>query len=267
MKKFIAMALALVLTAAVSIGGTMAYLTADEAQQNTMTIGQVTIDLIEQERNADGELVPFTQDKPLVPAVHTQKQIPWDTADNYPVPDNDAWKTREMGHNVVDKFVTVKNTGTVDAFVRVFVAFEGDLRTNNVGAILNSTGWDGELFYGVTINGTEYTVLVGTSKEALAPNATTNPLLKQIYLAREATNEDAKAIDLNNNGKYDVLVMAQAVQADGFSANTEKDLSAAQVAFTQYHNELYGSLYGPATQENMNKWFTELLFADTEAGN
>ena len=53
MKKLIAWLLVLALTAAVSIGATLAYLTDTDEDVNVMTVGNVKIDQLEQKRNGD----------------------------------------------------------------------------------------------------------------------------------------------------------------------------------------------------------------------
>ena len=50
---------------------------------------------------------------------------------------------------------------------------------------------------------------------------TAYPSLAQVYLQAKATNEDMEAIDGNNNGTLDILVLSQAVQAAGFDSAAE----------------------------------------------
>jgi hypothetical protein len=80
-KKIIAGAAAVALTATVSIGATLAYLMDTDEDVNVMTLGDVYIDQIEQERVDDKEnqdqLVDFEQNQPLLPAVYPDSSIPW----------------------------------------------------------------------------------------------------------------------------------------------------------------------------------------------
>lgn len=92
-KKLTAIALVVALLAVAVIGGTLAYFTDTDSAKNTFTVGNVKIDLIEQEKTEQG-LVDFEQDKLLVPGKS-----------------NDG--------NAVSKIVTVKNTGRNDAWVWV----------------------------------------------------------------------------------------------------------------------------------------------------
>ena len=74
LKKVLLGATAVALTAAVSIGATLAYLTDTDEDVNVMTLGNVYIDQIEQERvddtDAQTELTDFEQNQPLLPAVY-----------------------------------------------------------------------------------------------------------------------------------------------------------------------------------------------------
>ena len=69
-KKIISLCLAAVLTVTAVAGASLAYLTDTKDVENTFTVGRVKIDLVEQERSADGtELKDFEQNKKLLPLV------------------------------------------------------------------------------------------------------------------------------------------------------------------------------------------------------
>lgn len=55
-RKILAMVMALALTAALAVGGTLAYLTSTDEVKNTFTVGDVQIKLDEAKANADGTL-------------------------------------------------------------------------------------------------------------------------------------------------------------------------------------------------------------------
>ena len=207
------------------------------------------------------DLVPdevrvFSQGKPLYPAVFADGVIKWDdravpqSGDYY-----QSWQKiiSEAGEvapgsnqlfddsvkNVIDKFVFVENTGKSDAYVRTWFAFEqGELTAERFDEILKTNGdadhwsWSPETT-DVEIAGHKYVVCVATymgpksdPTGILAPGAITYPSLLQVYLAPEATNEDVEAIDADGNGRYDILVLSQAVQAAGF-ADAETALNEA----------------------------------------
>lgn len=92
-KKILVLALTIAMVAILAVGGSLAYLTDKESKTNTFTVGNVQINLIEQQKGANG-LENFTQDKVLKPGKS-----------------NDG--------NAVSKIVTVKNTGSNDAWVWV----------------------------------------------------------------------------------------------------------------------------------------------------
>ncbi len=223
MKKKALMGASYVLVAAMAIGGTVAYLTDTDKDINVMTLGNVQIEQIEQEWNEDKtELVEFTQDKPLLPYVGS---LSWADKDDE---HGGAYRTFAM-ENVVDKYVSVKNTGRNNAYVRTIIALEmGSYKYEEftmVGISNNSANgvefpnlhWSWDEVKTVNIEGKNYNVMIATYDEALAPNATTIPSMLQVYLDKTATNETVENLDGNNNGKYDILVFSQAVQADGFA--------------------------------------------------
>lgn len=241
LKKVMLGATAVALTAAVSIGATLAYLTDTDEDVNVMTLGDVYIDQIEQERVDDAEnqdqLVDFEQNKPMLPAVYPGSSIPWADESEWVVPGDQAWKVVEDNSNVLDKFVTVKNTGKSDAYVRTIFAIEvGKDAVNDkfVHLVINSTNikegatWTWEWPDGVVeIDGDYYILGVATYTGVLAPDATTIPSLKQIYLDKTATNEDVEKF----GDTYEILVFSQAVQADGFDSIITGPNAALEEAF------------------------------------
>ena len=92
-KTILVAAIAVMLVAALVVGGTLAYFTDTKDAKNTFTVGNVSIDLNEQQKGENG-LVPFEQNKQLVPGKS-----------------NDG--------NAVSKIVTVSNKGANDAWVWV----------------------------------------------------------------------------------------------------------------------------------------------------
>ena len=241
LKKVMLGATAVALSAAVSIGATLAYLTDTDEDVNVMTLGDVYIDQIEQERVDDAEnqdqLVDFEQNKPLLPAVYPDSSIPWADESEWVVPSDQAWKVVEDNSNVLDKFVTVKNTGKSDAYVRTIFAIEVGkdavndkfvhLVTNSIN-IKEGATWTWEWPDGVVeIDGDYYALGVATYTGVLAPDATTIPSLKQIYMDKTATNEDFEKF----GDTYEILVFSQAVQADGFDSIITGPNAALDEAF------------------------------------
>lgn len=225
------------------------------------------------------KLQKFTQSKPLYPAVFSDGVIKYDDRNGSQATSGEgshqqSWA--EVGtsgsnqlfddsvKNVQDKFVFVKNTGKSDAYVRTLVALEqGSIEADRFQNVImtNANAATSENNYkahwskitgatNVEINGNKYVVLVftylgasskqGTSEEGvLKPGTISYPSLLQIYMKPEATNDDVEDIDGNGNGKYDILVLSQAVQTKGFENST----SALNTAF------------GEVNEENLVKWF------------
>ncbi len=216
-KKIIAGVAAVALTATVSIGATLAYLTDTDEDVNVMTLGDVYIDQIEQERvndtDAQTELTDFEQNQPLLPAVYPGDSIPEAPSDEWVVPGDPAWSVIEDNTNVIDKFVTVKNTGKSDAYIRTVFAFEED--SSLIHRVVNEDKWVWEENVGtIELDGTTYSLYVATYTEVVKPGITTIPSLKQIYMDKTATNEYCEKL----GDTYDILVFSQAVQADGFDS-------------------------------------------------
>ena len=233
-KKIFALMVCIAMLAVAVVGGTLAYFTDEDEIANTMTLGNVAIEQHEYERDANGALVPFTQDKMLVPIVGENEM---EEVCDY----TDQICTNE---NVQDKFVRVENTGNVDAYIRTLIAIEcnegneePNFGTNKVGVKHASLGANL-----VTINSATYYIHEVVYLDKVAPKEFTPMSLEQIWLSSKATNETAKALDVNGNGALDVLVLSQAVQADGFDdAQTALDTA-----------------FGDLTAANAVEWFKNI---------
>lgn len=193
-------------------------------------------------------LQEFTQDKQLLPAVFADGSIKWDDRNGSSAEDGtghqQSWAQvgasgsnqlfDDSVKNVHDKFVFVENTGEVDAYVRTWFAFEqGNVEAENFKNVI-MTNTDGDHWSWETVatdvvigegeEATEYIVMAATylgptsnPTGILAAGKVSYPSLLQFYMKPEATNEDVDLIDGNTDGKYDILVVSQAVQADGFA--------------------------------------------------
>lgn len=245
---------ALVLSVAMATTGTLAYLKDEDADVNTMVLGNVKITQNEQEWNDDETaLEEFTQDKPLLPYVG---KLDWEytTAQD----GDDAYRRFTM-NNVVDKYVTVTNTGNSDAYIRTIIAVEmGDCTEAEFGELIGVSlnakngsefqfpgAWDWEDSFVATLeDGNNYFIMTAVHENAVKPGETTIPSLLQVYLNKTADNEDVEKLDGNGNGKYDILVLSQAVQAAGF-----EEMGAA-AALDEAFEE--------SNATNVAGWFTKL---------
>lgn len=144
MKKKLIIILSLVMCLAIATaGGTMAYFGDKKAAHNVITMGEINIDVVEQQAGPDGVLVDYP-DKPI-------KVIP----------------TSE-----VSKIVTVKNSAegvNTDAWIRVKIkkTISGDLSTDCMKLDIDTENWvqSGDWYY---------------YKKAIAPNESTTPLLNKV---------------------------------------------------------------------------------------
>lgn len=191
-----------------SVGSTIAYLTDSDADVNVMTLGRVEIDLIEQER-VPGGLDVFHDDHPLIPGVYPENTVTGGEKDFWP----------DSVHNAVDKIVKVQNTGNTDAYVRLWFAFEVTGEDNffqdKIHLNKNATDWEWASVPGVlNQDGAKYVVAVATYPQVLPKGETTPVSLRQVLLDSSATNEHVAAL----GEKYSILVVAQGVQASGFTS-------------------------------------------------
>ncbi len=241
MRKAIALLLVIAMTAAISIGGTLAYLTDTDEDVNVMTVGQVKIDQLEYERvdtetkDDDAKVQEFHDNKPLYPAV-TKDGFDYKPGDTYVDWEqigkggytSDIWDPTKI-NNEVDKMVFVKNKGDWDAYVRTVFAFEaGNYATltdylKDVHLNLNDTDWTWKwVETPITIGEGSYFVATATYNEVLKPGALTEISLSQIALDSSVTNADVAGF----GDTYQVLVQSQAVQVAGFE-NADSALTAA----------------------------------------
>lgn len=204
------MVIALVMSLTMATAGTLAYLTDSDKDVNTMTLGRVEIVQNEQERTEDGTLDQFTQDKPAYPAVGP---IEW--ADEGVEVNGEEYKVfSDELKNVIDKIVTVTNTGKSDAYVRTIVALEApDYDPNDLIHVnVNDDGLTQTAWQPIDFDGVKYVYSVFTYEKALAPGETSVPSLMQLFLDKKTTNEDVAKF----GDTWDVLVLSQAMQTQGF---------------------------------------------------
>lgn len=262
-KKILALCLVVVLAATAVIGGTLAYFTDTDAETNTFTVGNVAIDLIEQERGENG-LQDFTQGKKLFPIVGSAQG----EKDEYGQP---------VAENYVDKMVTIKNTGSEDAYIRAYFAIPSALddgyETFNAkmnvlhfnfgnkvaedGTVSTTFGnewvWTHEggkwNYFETTMDGIKYNVYFADYQEIVKADATTEQFVSGVYLDKSFDMRDGKCyafgeeVTLDDGWDWSNVqcpVYAVGVQAAGF------DTPAA--AF----DEALGAQYNPWGGEATN---------------
>lgn len=237
-KKIISLCLVVCLLAT-AIGGTLAYFTDTEADKNVMTMGNVDIEQIEQERSPDGVLRPYTQNHTLLP----MGGYDWEEV----TVNGDSISVLADG---LDKIVTVKNNGNSAAYVRTIVALEAgkseneakSMWYNNLAVSDNSDGTqvigeDNNLF--VPIGDTWFAIVVYTYGDAIAAGNESVPSLTGVGLYPETTQKDVA----NLEGDYEVLVVSQAVQASGMGDDAGAALDKA---------------FGDVVATNVTEWFKDV---------
>ena len=265
-KTILVAAIAVMLVAALVVGGTLAYFTdKTETVKNTFTVGNVKINLIEQQRKLDNgnkttELEAFKQDQHLYPIVGSAQG----DKDTLGMP---------IAKNYVDKMVTIENTGSEKAYIRAYFAIPSALddgkETFNAGlnvlhfnfgnkvaengAITSTFGnewqWkhDGNEwnYFETTIDGIKYNVYYADYYKALDAGATTEQFVQGVYLDKSFDMKDGtpyafgKAFEVDegwNWSKVSCPVFAVAVQAEGF----DNASAAMDAAFGANYNPFGG---------------------------
>ena len=261
LRTILLMGLAAIIAVSSAIGGTLAYLTDTESAVNVMTVGSVKIEQIEQQRDATGALVDFEQNKPALPAVGP---IEWDATLQGVNGYNVKMFTPDL-KNVVDKIISVKNTGKTKAFIRTIVAIEEPAGVPNdlIHININTAGIDVSDYMSAEIGGVNYTVVVFTYADALEPGASSAPSLLQVFLDSKGTNEECAKF----GDTWEIMAITQAVQADGFESaavapfalnNNTVDASDAIAALDEAFGEAVPNEDEPEVVEARQvEWFEE----------
>ena len=274
-KKIIALCLILALAAIAVIGGTMAYFQDSDEDVNVFTYGNVDIEQYEHEFDEAGDFVELDADTAeealkLMPVIHFGSgNYPNANPDNgtgekfmvgtyYPnldVTDGnvalaDRWAGAWTEPNVVDKYVSVTNTGANDCYVRTIVALPTDMLDLIITNSVTGITWDRVTADDtVVVDGVEYTLLVYTyirDDGVLEPEASTGPSLMQVLMYNDVDFEDIPAEFVDG---FKILVASQAVQTDGFAEAFAKN----DMGYTYVADYALDAAFGEITADN-NPW-------------
>lgn len=247
-KRIVTIALVVALVAIAAVG-TLAYFTDTADATNTFVVGNVAIELIEEERDGNGGTKNFTQGKKLYPIVGSAQgekdELGMPTAKNY-----------------VDKMVTIKNTGSEKAYIRAYFAIPSALddgyETFNAGmnvlhfnfgnkvvngAISSTEGVEWIWTHGSKWNyfettlsdGIKYNVYFADYYQAVDAGATTEQLVQGVYLDKSFDMKEGKPYAFGKEFDVDAgwdwsnvkcPVFAVACQAEGFD-NAADAINAA----------------------------------------
>lgn len=233
-KTILVAAIAVMLVAALVVGGTLAYFTDTKSAPNTFTVGNVKIDLLESRlhrENAAGNPELAVDDVTMEGSNNQSKYKAGDSyfTDDQIKADAKTYKCEDVKlapGEFYHKMPYVVNTGKNDAYIRIRVMIPADLDTAILNSsIYTSTALEKEftMVYDnsgkVDRDGVKYNVYTFTRTEALKPNEMTYwNVWGTIHMDSTATNE--QIAQLLPNGTFNVLVEADAIQADGFANAT-----------------------------------------------
>lgn len=240
-KTILVAAIAVMLVAALVVGGTLAYFTDTKSADNTFTVGNVKIDLLESSlhRENAGIANGATSDSELwsdVEKLGSNNTSPYKAGDTFYTDEQIKANAREYKCDNVKlnpgesyhKMPYVVNTGKNAAYIRIRVMIPADLDT----AILNSS-----MYTTTALNNKEFTMAYDSTgtveRDGVMYNVYTftriDPLAAgemtywnvwgTIHMDTTATNE--QIAQLLPNGTFNVLVEADAIQADGFANATD----------------------------------------------
>lgn len=203
-KRIVTVCLIIALAATAITGATLSFFTDKDVAENTFSMGNVEIQLIE---NFDPE-----EARNIVP-----------------------------GRNV-NKDVFVKNTGTNDAYVRVHIAVPAAMDNGNFlhfdftekSVAEGKWSWnrgtaDSDYLYTAVIDGVAYNVYTVTYGTALKPGEMTENVITNVYLDQGVdcnvhadgtvtyTDSRGNEVTMGSDDTFHIPVYAQAVQAEGFA--------------------------------------------------
>lgn len=244
-KKIISIALVVAMIAIIA-AGSFAYFTDTKQADNTFTVGNVKIELLESQlhrvnagvangQTSTSELWTDATMNGAAGTAPTGWEKAWFTDDQIKADaaEYDCTDIKLNPGQSYHKMPYVVNTGANDAYVRIRVLFPAALDT----AILNSSMYtESATTYGeftaperienyATIDGVVYNAYEFTRTSALAPNEMTFwNVWGTVHMDSDVNNDELST--LCPDGKFAVLVQADAIQADGFDS-----VDAAWAAF------------------------------------
>ena len=268
-RKLLTLAMTLCMVAILAIGGTLAYFTDTDKADNVFTFGNVGIEQREWQRDEEGKIETFEQNKNVLPAVHSKLTKEAITVDGY------EFKIRSEEGNYIDKIVNVKNNGTEPAYVRTIIAVpnmngwdddydasENPLHWNYLDASdFKGIGWDWngsndaevtkQKAYAedVTINGASYDLYVATYNAAVESGDITSPSMVGFYLDDGVDCDQDGYFQMVGNERRDLRPWLK-VGADGKA--TLKFLVFTQACQTEGFNDAWEALDAAFGEINAN---------------
>lgn len=202
---------AVVIVAAIAVGGTLAYFTSADKADNTFTIGSVAIKLFEHDvdKTADSTWVtkPYRGSETEVNAITYSGVYPG---------------------AILPKDPTIRNTGNNPAYVRMKVTISnasawkskiaaGTDLTSIFGGYVNAN-WNRAAITEDTANDTITYVFNYTG--ILASGGTTGALFTSVTIPSAFNNAEMSAIG-GEEGQFTMDIKAEAIQSEGFSSASD----------------------------------------------
>ncbi len=229
MKKIISLLLVIALTAALSIAGTLAYLTDKDSEVNVFTVGEVDIEVQEQ----------FAQNSVLTPGVDVNKDVQIKN-----IGENEAWvwytyaipTALDTPEDASGNVLHVNHAGATWLDYRNNQSYWADDQTE---AIPEDQCWivdynpagDGNPVGTVTVDGIDYNVYAVLYNGTLVKEEVTTVGMTKVYLDTKVDVIDGKwylvkdgvatEIAWDSAKAPQIIVEAFAIQADGFETVQE----------------------------------------------
>ena len=215
-RKILAMAACAILLVCISVGATVAYLTSTDTVTNTFTVGQVKITLDEAKVNADGK--PVNKDGTGVTDLSAAERV-----------DANSYKLMPGHVYTKDPTVTVK-AGSEESYVRmlVTVTFGKALTDEQLSMNLD------DIFTGYSKKWKRNSLEVSDDKKTITyeyryettvsadkADNKLDALFTGIKIPEDWDNTKLAAI-----GGFEIKIVAQAVQADGFNGDADAAFGA-----------------------------------------
>ena len=244
-RKILVSVAALALVAALSIAGTLAYLTDKGTVTNTFTVGNIGITLDEALVNDEGKAVKKNTDNTLTPVDKLEEATRVAGNSYHLLPGHSYTKDPTVTVAAKSEEAYLRILVTVDDMTKLTSAFPQDKNAGyyNNGVILleKLVDWDSS---NTVWEFHSYTAGTGTDKSGTYEfrykangkdtytNATANavalqPLFTKVIVPDGVDNDQLSA--LNN---VQITIVAEAIQASGFEASTTQ--SAADVAWAAF---------------------------------
>ena len=288
MKKSVILCVVVALCLAV-VTGSVAYFTDSITTQNVVASGNLKIEQFELERTADGaSLQTYTQNQAIYPSVGTESHLElaayhYSTADKQTKPVTGTLEAALMAdtlHGFVDKIVLVKNNGSLNTYVRTFVAVPTDFDNPEKGIKAIHLDWNKEGSWVVEqtpildyitvedqVDNVPYTIYYAINTNMIEPGKSAAPSLLGFYLDSAVGHDGEQytlgTTKLGSGSELKILVATQAAQAipTGIGEQTTRagaveslnetyDEKDAQGNYTIIHHPWMPAKTNPPTETN-----------------